>query len=41
MRRAVARGGLSRRFDPEELIMAFVGIVNFDVLEFSSRPQAE
>jgi hypothetical protein len=34
MRKAVARGELSRQFEPEELAMGFVGIVNFHVMVF-------
>ena len=34
MKQAVARGDLSRSFDPEELAMGFVGIMNFHVMAF-------
>jgi AcrR family transcriptional regulator len=34
MKRAVARGDLNRDFDPEEMAMGFVGIMNFHVMVF-------
>jgi hypothetical protein len=34
MKRAAARGDLNREFDPEEMAMGFVGIMNFHVMVF-------
>jgi AcrR family transcriptional regulator len=34
MRKAVARKEMSRQFDPEELAMSFVGVMNFHVMVF-------